>query len=81
MKVKETVFSEKGLQSWDYRSCLKIEIDGKKEFWFLDGEPEDANCSRDFSDVYKIVDTMKKAYEVGKAGEKFEIERVEVDDL
>ncbi len=81
MKVKQTVFSEKGLKKWDWRSMLKIEINGKKEFWFLDGEPEDANCNRDFNDVYKIVKAMKRAYEAGVAGENFEIEKVEVNDL
>ena len=81
MKIKQTVFSEKGWKKWNYRGFLQIEIDGKKEFRFLDGEPEDAILDRDFNDAYKIISAMKKAYQAGKDGEEFKIEEIEVDDM
>ncbi len=81
MKVKQTVFSEEGWKEWNYRSFLKIEINGEKVFRFLDGEPEDANLLRDFNDCNKIVAAMEIAYNAGVRGEKFEVEKVEIDDL
>ena len=81
MKIKQTVFSEKGWKKWNYRSFLQIEVDGKKVFRFLDGEPEDAILGRDFNDAYKIIDTMEKAYHEGRGGGEFEVEKVEIDDM
>lgn len=76
MKVKEIVTQNPD----DYRSRLSIEIDGKSVFLVRDGEPEDSNLSRDFSDCYSIVDLMERAYEAGKNGEEFEVERVGGED-
>lgn len=79
MKVKVITLSEKGIADFDYRQLLLIEVDGKKELQFCDGEPEDASLGRDFNDCFSIHKLMKKAYEAGKAGEEFELEEVEVD--
>lgn len=79
--MKEISSSEEFSEKHDYRSMLTIEIDGKRAFRFLDGEPEDANLGRDFNDVYTIVEAMEKAYEAGMACAGFEVERVEVDDF
>lgn len=81
MKIKETTLSEKGLNDNDYRNFLKIEVDGKAEVSFYDGEPEDANLSRDFSDCHAITVLMQKAFEAGKNGEEFDLECVEADEL
>ncbi len=81
MKIKQTIFSEKGWKKWNYRSFLQIEIDGEKKFRFSDGEPEDAILDRDFNDVYNIILAMKEAYQAGKDGEEFEVEEVEIDDM
>ena len=73
MKVEVTTLGEKGLEDRDYRSVLIIDAGegGMVAFW--DGEPEDANLGRDFSDCYAIPNLMKMAYEAGRNGEDFEI--------
>lgn len=81
MKVTETTFTDKGREEFDYRDYLRIDVDGKQAVEFMDGEPEDANLGRDFNDCFSIVDLMHRAYEAGRAGEKFEYETREVDDL
>jgi len=81
MKVTTKGLTEKGCEDFDYRGCLMIEVDGKKMFSFLDGEPEDANLGRDFSDVYGIAAAMELAYNAGVKGEGFSIEDIEVDDI
>jgi len=80
MKIKETVSSEKFQENNDYRCFLEIEVDGKKECGFSDGEPEDANLNRDYSDCYNIVSLMKRAHEAGKNGEELIIEEIESDE-
>ena len=57
----------------EWRSALGIFIDGEAVFSVIDGEPEDNNLSRNFSDCYVIRGMMQAAYEAGKAGESFEI--------
>ncbi|HRW21691.1 MAG TPA: hypothetical protein P5509_06945 [Bacteroidales bacterium] len=42
-----------------------------------DGEPEDANLGRDFSDEFAIGELMQLAYEVGKRGEEFELTEIQ----
>jgi len=81
MKIIEKLSSDKFLEANDYRSFYEINIDGKQVFSFFDGEPEDANLLRDFSDCYNIVDALKAAYEAGKNGEPFDIEKIELDDF
>jgi hypothetical protein len=80
MKIEEVVSSEKFSEDNDYRSFLQIKIDGKKAFSFTDGEPEDANLGRDFSDCFGIVSAIQKAYLAGKNGEVLELSEDESDD-
>ncbi len=75
MKIKIVKRNEKYLERYDYRNFLRIEINDKKEFEVMDGEPEDSNLSRDFNDCLKIIDLMKMAFNAGKNGEKFELEK------
>jgi len=79
-KLKITTGSEEFQETYDYQNFLKIEFANVK-FEFLDGEPEDANLSRDFNDCYSIEDAIMKAYALGKANEPIKIERVEIDCL
>lgn len=62
----------------DYCSELDIviKLNGEvvKTFNFCDGEPEDNNMSRNFNDVYKIIDALSLAYEAGKNGEEISFE-------
>ena len=81
MKVTETTFTDKGREEYDYCEYLRIDVDGKQELEFMDGEPEDANLRRDFNDCFSIVNLMRRAYEAGRAGEEFEYEIRQVDDL
>lgn len=60
---------------YDCRCSLEIEVDGKMVFLVCDGEPEDSNLQRDFSDCYKVIDLMLMAYNAGKNGEEFTLEQ------
>jgi hypothetical protein len=62
----------------DWRSFLAIEVNGEEKFSVWDGEPEDANLSRDFSACHSIVGLMELAYEAGKRGEEFITKETEV---
>lgn len=75
MKIK-TVHSFNEL---DYRGYYAVYVNGDRVVCFVDGEPEDANMSRDFNDVYSIPDLMKMAYEAGKNGEDWEWESLNED--
>lgn len=81
MEVKVVFRSEKEAEACDYRSAMKIEVDGEKKFIVHDGEPEDSNMSRDFNDVLKIPELMQLAHEAGVRGEPFELTQAESDDL
>ena len=52
----------------DYRNALTIQL-GDKKLYFFDGEPEDANLSRDFNACYSIDDLIVKAFEAGTNGD------------
>jgi hypothetical protein len=75
MKIVETITTDD-----DYRQTLTIEVDGKGIFGVGDGEPEDSNLSRDFSDCFSITDLMKMAYDAGKNGEDWEYELIEENE-
>jgi len=80
LKVKVISLNEEALENRDYRDILAIEINGQCKFEVYDGEPEDANLSRDFNSCWKIPKLMKSAYEAGKNGEEFTIINEEVDE-
>jgi hypothetical protein len=81
MKVKEISLSEKSCEENDYRDAFEIEVDGVSLFSFYDGEPEDSNMGRNFSDVRSIVGAMRLAHKAGKDGQEFEVESIEVDEI
>lgn len=48
---------------------------------FEDGEIEDNNMARNFSDIFLIKDLIKIAYNAGKNGEELEIIEKEIDNI
>lgn len=73
MKVKIEEYYGDG---WSTNDELSIHVDGngvKNSLHFANGEPEDNNMSRNFSDVRRIADLIIQAYEAGKAGEDFRL--------
>lgn len=56
-------------ESHDYRSFFGVKVDGEKFMFFLDGEPEDANLGRDFSDIYKLPALLSKVVAAAQSGE------------
>lgn len=81
MKIIKTTNSEKFSEKHGYRRFLKIKINGKEEVNFIDGEPEDANLSKHFSDCYSIISMMKKAHKAGVDGEEFIVTERIIDDF
>ena len=81
MKIEFVNRSQKAIENSDYRNAVEIYIDDKIAFSVGDGEPEDSNLSRDFSDVFSIPNLMRRAWEAGKRGEKFEYTEREDDDI
>ncbi len=79
MKITVRTPSEEKSEEIDYRHFLQIDVDGEEKVNFFDGEPEDANLSRDFNDAYKITDLMEMAFNAGKNGEDFTIEDVIIE--
>lgn len=71
-----------GVEIWDYNNILGIIALSKTEeahLRFEDGEIEDNNMSRNFSDIFLIKDLIKIAYNAGKNGEELEIIEKEID--
>lgn len=80
MKVTTISLTEGAIERRDYRDMCVIEIDDKKVFAVSDGEPEDSNLGRDFSDVFSIPTLLQIAFEAGKNGEELVFENKEVDE-
>lgn len=49
----------------DYRERYELIINGEVVFAVFDGEPEDNTIGRNFNDVYKLEDIIKKVHEAG----------------
>ena len=81
MQVRQISLTENGIEQSDWRNHLQIKFNDEVVFDVRDGEVEDANLSRDFADCWIIKDLIKKAYELGKAGEPLEIMEEEVDSF
>ncbi len=80
MEIKSITGSDKHEEENDYRLFFVLEVNGKRRISVSDGEPEDANLARDFSDVWSVVSLMKEAFEAGKNGEELNIEELESDE-
>ena len=59
--------------------CLSI--NGEERIRLRTPEPEDCSFGRDLNFVLYISELMKEAYEAGKNGEPFEIEKIIEIDL
>lgn len=73
-----------GVEIWGYNNILGIIALSKTEeehLRFEDGEIEDNNMSRNFSDIFLIKDLIKIAYNAGKNGEELEIIEKEIDNI
>ena len=68
IKITQVEFLTDG----DYVEGLTIETDGLK-LEFDDSPPEDNTLKRNFQDVYKVEDLIKKAYLAGKNGEELKL--------
>lgn len=62
MNIEIKYFEDDG---WEYRQGVRITIDGDNMLDVMDGEIEDNNLSRNFSDVYNIKDIIEKVYNAG----------------
>ena len=81
MKVEVMSESEQFRDEYDYRSFYVLSIDGEEALRFLDGEPEDANLSRDYSDIYVIHKLLERAHASGAKGESFHLRLTEGDEF
>lgn len=81
MKIGYITRTEEEVERCDFREAIEIKVDGVTKFSVMDGEPEDSNISRDFSDCHSVVNLMKLAFEAGKKGEELLIEEIETDDI
>ena len=76
MKVRIFSFDETDFEICDFNEYFRIEIDGKEVFNVIEGKPTDNTIARNFSDIKRIPDLIKMAYEAGAKGEPFEIATV-----
>ena len=53
--------TDEAVERRDYCSAYTIDIDGKKVFQVYDGEPEDNNLFRNFSDIYGIPEIIYRS--------------------
>lgn len=81
MKVLITTLTDEEVEERDYRDALSIKMNEDTVFTACDGEPEDNNLSRNFSDCYNIEDIIKRSFEAGKNGETLEIEHIQSEDV
>ena len=72
MKIK-TVYERYG--DYGERENYEIIVDGVDRVYVGTPEPEDATLSRDLSFAYRIVPLMREAWEAGKRGEDFTVEK------
>lgn len=77
MKIEIITPSEELFEEMDYRQFIEVKVDGMKYIDCYDGEPEDSNLMRNFSDIFRVGELMKMAYEAGKRGEDFNLNHIE----
>ena len=80
MKVRIESATDELFENRDYRNFINIFINEKTFFSVHDGEREDNNLSRNFSDCWGISNLLKKAFEAGKNNETLEIEEIKIDE-
>lgn len=80
MEVTIITLSDEGLEARDWRDTYAIKFDGKTVFSVGDGEPEDNNISRNFSDIYSIPKLLQEVYEAGRRNEQVTFNKMQVDN-
>ena len=75
MKVEIYSLTKDEFERRDYCNALQIKINGKDEFEVYDGEPEDNNLSRNFSDCFSIEKLMELAYLFSMSSKNFFMSR------
>lgn len=73
MKLKEVRRSDRATRFCNDKECLEIWMDGVKVLNVYDGESEDNNLRRNFSDCTNVLSMLEQAYTAGKNGEDLEI--------
>ncbi|KKL45057.1 hypothetical protein LCGC14_2359510 [marine sediment metagenome] len=73
MIITQVSPTERELARRGYRDTVEIKIDGSTVLEFPDGEPEDNNMSRNFNDIYGIVNVLKQVHAAGVAGESLAV--------
>lgn len=81
MKIEVISLTDEAIEKREYRNALVIRVNGVDQLSFIDGEPEDANLSRDFSDCFNIITLIEEAYNAGRHGEKLDIDIEEVEEI
>ncbi len=76
MITKEIVFKFNEDFNEYGQGSLEIMVNGESGFSVYDGEPEDNNLGRNFSDCFQIKNLLKIAYEAGKSGLELKFEEV-----
>ncbi len=79
MKITIETFSEKGFEENDYQGKFVLKIDGERFMSLFDGEPEDSNLGRNFSDIFYIPELIQRVYDAGKSGEPLELDEIDTD--
>ena len=81
MTVEIISLTDEAYEKRDYCDVFTIKVDGKTVLNVYDGEPEDNNLSRNFSDIFSVPELIEAAYNAGKNGEPLNIEWFKVNEL
>jgi len=81
MKLSVYSLTNEELKKRDYSNAFMLKINGKTVLSVADGEPEDNNLSRNFSDILSIPRLLQQVYDAGTLHDGFEIEFIETDEF
>lgn len=81
IRVLEVFRSPEEIEECDGRSAIQIRVDNRIVFKVYDGDSEDANLSRDFSDCHSVYKLMKSSYDLGKEGKEVSFSSVGTDEI
>jgi len=81
MEITIQSYTDEALKQRGYCDTMRIAINGTRRFKVSDGEPEDANLSRDFNDYWSIPEMMREAHAAGERGEDFVIKELRFDEF
>jgi len=71
--MKITIRTIDGSYENDWSASYEVLIDGETVLSVGDGEPEDNNLGRNFSDILNLENIFVKIHEAGKTGEHLQI--------